>query len=141
MNRPDSRRLLLADSLGKTKGKVIGGVLFCLLMPAARKMQNSYDRNEQIQRNLQVAFALAAYHRDHGDYPAKLGDLAPKYLPSVPDDVFSGKPLIYRPAEKGYLFYSVGTNGVDDGGRSADDDPKGDDLPVRMPLPELKLAK
>ena len=94
-----------------------------------------------MQRNLQVAFALAAYHRDHGNYPAKLDDLAPKYLAAVPDDLFSGKALIYRPSEKGYLFYSVGVNGKDEGGRSFDDDPPGDDLPVAMPLPELKPKK
>ena len=101
-------------------------------------MQNACDRDEQVQRNVQVAFALAAYHRDHGDYPAKLDDLAPKYLAAVPDDLFSGKALVYRPTDKGYLFYSVGVNGKDEGGRSFNDDPAGDDLPVSMPLPELK---
>jgi hypothetical protein len=42
---------------------------------------------------------------------------------------------------KGYLLYSVGVNGKDDGGRQFDDDPPGDDLSVRMPLPELKRKK
>ncbi len=74
-------------------------------------------------------------------YPAKLDDLAPKYLAAVPDDLFSGKPLVYRPTSKGYLFYSVGVNGKDEGGRSRDDDPPGDDLPVAMPLPALKPKK
>ena len=101
-------------------------------------MQNAYDRDQQMQQNVQVAFALAAYHRDHGNYPAKLDDLAPKYLAAVPDDLFSGKALIYRPTEKSYLFYSVGVNGKDDGGRSTNDDPAGDDLPVTIPQPELK---
>ena len=36
------------------------------------------------------------------------------------------------------MFYSVGVNGKDDGGRKIDDDPPGDDLPVSMPLPALK---
>ena len=110
-------------------------------MPAVSKVQNAYDRDEQVQRNLQVAFALAAYRRDHGSYAAKLDDLAPKYIPAVPDDLFSGMALVYRPSDKGYLFYSVGVNAKDDGGRSFDDDPAGDDLPVRMPLPELKPKK
>ena len=46
--------------------------------------------------------------------------------------------MIYRPAEKGYLLYSVGVNGLDDGGRSYGDDPPGDDLVVRMPQPALR---
>ncbi len=73
-----------------------------------------------------------------GKYPAKLADLAPKYLATVPDDLFSGKPLVYQPAKEGYLFYSVGVNGTDDGGQLLTDpgDPatgRGDDLGVRMP--------
>ena len=56
----------------------------------------------------------------------------------MPDDLFSGKPLVYRPDDKGYLLYSVGVNGQDDGGRWMDDDPPGDDLRVRMPMPAPK---
>jgi hypothetical protein len=122
-------------------GKVLGDVLITMLMPAVRKVQGAGDRCEQIHRNLYVAFALAAYERDNGKYPAKLDELAPKYLATVPDDVFSGTALIYRPADKGYLFYSVGVNGKDDDGRWYDDDPPGDDPRVRMPLPELKFRR
>jgi hypothetical protein len=126
------------DTLGKMAGKDIGDVMICLWMPAARKIQDAHDRSEQVQRNLHVAFALAAHHRDHGRYPARLDELAPRYLAAVPDDLFSGKSLVYRPAEKGYLLYSVGVNGEDEGGRSRDDDPPGDDLSVRMPLRAVK---
>jgi hypothetical protein len=129
------------DPPDKMVGKVIGDVLIGLLMPAGRKVQDAHDRAEQAQRNLHIAFALAIYHRDHGHYPAKLDDLAPKYLAAVPTDLFSGKALIYRPSEKGYLFYSVGVNGKDEGGRWFDDDPPGDDPNVRMPLPELERKK
>jgi hypothetical protein len=95
----------------------------------------------QRQRNLQVAFALAAYQRDQGRYPAKLADLSPKYLAAIPNDIFTGKDLIYRPEEKGYLLYSVGRNGKDEGGRTFEDDPAGDDESVRMPLPEPPVRK
>jgi hypothetical protein len=125
----------------KGAGKAIGQVMIGLLLPATRKVQTAYDRAEQTQRNLHVAFALAAYRGDHGRYPAKLDALATKYLAAVPGDVFSGKALIYRPADKGYLVYSVGPNGKDDGGRWYDDDPPGDDPRVRMPLPDLKPRK
>jgi len=125
----------------KARGKAMGDLILTLLMPAFGKVQDAYDRAEQTQRNLHLAFALAAYQRDNGRYPAKLDDLAPKYLAAVPDDLFSGKALLYRPAEKGYLLYSVGVNGKDEGGRQYDDDPPGDDLAVRMPLPELKRKK
>jgi hypothetical protein len=115
----------------------LGDAFAILLMPAVNKVQDAEHRNVQLQQNLHLAFALAAYQREHGRYPATLDALAPKYLPQIPNDLFSGKALIYRPSEKGYLLYSVGVNGQDDGGRSYEDDPAGDDLTVRMPLPKL----
>jgi len=60
--------------------------------------------------------------------------LVPKYLPKLlPDDVFSEKALIYKKTASGYLFYSVGVNLKDDGGQLLTDDPRGDDVGVRMP--------
>jgi hypothetical protein len=124
-----------------SSSKTIGDIMICLLTPAVGKVQTAHDRIEQVQRNLHAAFALALYHHDHGTYPRKLGDLAPNYLKEVPGDLFSTKPLVYRLDEKAYLFYSVGVNGLDENGRGNDDNPPGDDLSVRMPLPALKAKK
>jgi len=137
----DLDKLLESGDPSKAVGERIGMVLMGLLAPAIRKVQGSFERAEQVDRNLHVAFALAAYRKDTGRYPAKLADLAPKYLTAVPNDLFSGKPLIYTSGEKGYFFYSVGINGKDDGGRWYDDDPPGDDPGVKMPLPALKTNK
>ncbi len=101
-------------------------------------MQRYADLHEQRQRNLHLAFALAAYRGEHKRYPDKLDVLAPKYVAEIPSDLFSGKTMIYRPLGNGYLLYSVGVNGRDDGGRGSADTPPGDDLPVRMPLPALQ---
>jgi hypothetical protein len=98
----------------------------------------SCARCEQAQNNLYVAFALAAYRRDRGRCPKQLDALAPKYLDKIPMDLFSGKPLIYHPSEEGYLLYSVGVNGCDEQGQSSDDQPPGDDLAIRVPLPKVK---
>jgi hypothetical protein len=134
----EALKLVTGKDGGKTAGKAFGDVLASMLVPAVRKVQQAHDRCTQVERNLHVAFAMAAYHADNNRYPEKLADLAPKYLTAVPDDLFNGKALIYKPSEKGYLFYSVGPNGIDDGGRWYNDDPPGDDPSVRMPLPELK---
>jgi hypothetical protein len=123
------------------RGENIGNLLIGLLFPALEKIQTAFDRMEQTERNAHVAFALAAYQGDNGRYPSNLDELAPKYLPKVPGDLFSGRPLIYKPADNGYLFYSVGVNGLDEDGRWTDDTPKGDDLRVRMPVPEPKPKK
>ena len=66
---------------------------------------------------------------------AKLADLTPTYLNQVPKDLFTGNDLIYRPDANGFLLYSVGVNGRDDGGRSYTDQPEGDDIVVRIPQP------
>jgi hypothetical protein len=116
----------------------LGVVLMSLLSPAIRKVQSAHDRGTQVANNTHVAFAMAAYRADNGKYPAELRDLAPKYLATVPGDIFNGKPLIYKPSGKGYLFYSVGPNGKDENGHWYDDVPPGDDPRVKLPLPELK---
>jgi ribosomal protein L17 len=126
------------DQTAKTISLSIVHTLMGLLLPSFQRVQGAYDRVEQVGRNLQVAFALAAYRADTGKYPAKLDDLVPNYLAKVPGDLFSGKQLIYRAEKAGYVLYSVGQNEMDDGGRSFDDDPPGDDLLVKMPLPPLK---
>jgi hypothetical protein len=52
--------------------------------------------------------ALRMYHLDHGQFPERLEDLVPDYLPAVPEDPFSGHPLVYRRQADGYVLYSVG---------------------------------
>jgi hypothetical protein len=111
----------------------VARLLMKLLIPDYLRIQNARDRSVQYQRNLQLAFALAAYRAEHGKYPAQLADLAPKYIDTVPLDYFSDKPLVYKPTADGYLLSSVGENGRDDGGATFTDDPSGDDLVVRMP--------
>jgi hypothetical protein len=118
------------------RGEIFGNVLIGLVVPALLKIQDAVDRVAQGHESLRIALALAAYRADVGRYPARLEDVAPKYLPAIPDDLFSGKPLKYRLSDDGYLLYSVGKNGVDDDGRSSTDEPAGDDLAVRMPPKE-----
>jgi hypothetical protein len=111
----------------------------CLLTPVIFKVQISADIMEQQQRQLQLAIALALYHREKGQYPEKLSELSPKYLPTIPLDLFSGKDVIYSRTEKGYRLYSVGPNGKDDGGMKDDEYPhKTDDILLEVPLPEWK---
>jgi hypothetical protein len=121
----------------KNISKKLAATLIDFSWASIRWMQRHADWHEQRQRNLRLAFALAAYRGEHKRYPDKLDVLAPRYLAEVPCDLFSGKALFYRPSENGYLLYSVGVNGRDDGGRGSADTPPGDDPHVCMPLPAL----
>lgn len=123
---------------GLDREKIAGDFLISSLFPAVQKVQYAADRIEQVQSNLQLGFALVAFHRDHGRYPKKLETLVPEYVPQIPKDIFSGKQLIYQPTRNSFLLYSVGLNGKDDQGKTFGDDPPGDDLPVCMPLKKLK---
>ncbi len=83
----------------------------------------------------ETAYAIAAFRDEHGGkYPAKLAELVPKYAAVVPTDPFTdGQEFRYKPNEKGYLLYSVGENGKDEGGREPWDKPSGDDVTLHMP--------
>jgi len=70
-----------------------------------------------------VALTAKRYHLDHGYWPSTPADLVPEYLAGLPMDPLSVvnprdalKPLIFKPAPFGLIVYSVGTDGVDDGG-------------------------
>lgn len=125
-----------AEDRGSALGDRLAGTL---ILPLIR-VNDAQDRRDQVERNLHIAFALAAYRRDHGKYPDHLADLSPRYLKSIPDDLFSQRPVIYRLVDKGYLLYSVGPNGEDDDGRDHSDYPRGDDVRIRMPVPRTQTS-
>ena len=71
-------------------------------------------------RLLSTTLALRAYSLDHqGAYPATLSALTGRYLKHIPMDPFESGviPLIYRRTSHGYLLYSIGPDGRDDGGK------------------------
>lgn len=83
---------------------------------------------------VKLAFALAAHKTDHGECPANLAPLCPRYIHEVPKDRFGGGDLKYQPGKDGYLLYSVGMNETDDGGSGGGfGEPPGDDISVRVP--------
>ncbi|MFO1476775.1 MAG: hypothetical protein U1F98_09000 [Verrucomicrobiota bacterium] len=66
-----------------------------------------------------TVLALQRYHLRHGSYPGDLNALVPDLLPAVPRDPVDGKPLRYQLVGKSFLLYSVGEDGVDNGGDPA----------------------
>jgi len=69
---------------------------------------------------LEVVFALKNYNAEHGSYPVSLEELAGK-RGELPLDPFNGESFTYRREEGGFLVYSVGRDGKDDGGSEKDD--------------------
>ncbi len=65
-----------------------------------------------------LALALSAYRTEHGEYPKTLAELAPTYIDAILKDPFTDGEFYYKQEGDGYLLYSVGRNGKDDGGRN-----------------------
>jgi hypothetical protein len=73
--------------------------------------------NLAIRRTAIATIAVERFRRDHtGQPPASLQALVPAYLRAVPDDPFSGKPLILTVDAGSYAVYSVDIDRRDDGG-------------------------
>jgi len=67
---------------------------------------------------------LALYAREHGALPGSFADLS---VPLPVDDRFGSAPCVLKTlGDGGWLVYSVGPDGKDDGGAPLDDDEKGD---------------
>jgi hypothetical protein len=84
-----------------------------------KSSEQRHDRIAARLRLLTVELALRCYRTEHGRGPDRLEQLVPDRLKRVPLDPFSGHPLIYRVSGTNWLLYSVGPDGVDDGGRPA----------------------
>jgi len=77
-------------------------------------------RSVAIIRASRVLVAIERFRRDHDErLPSDLGELAPAYIGRLPLDPYTGQAMRYRPLEHGYTVYSVGPNGLDDGGEKS----------------------
>ncbi len=64
-----------------------------------------------------MAVAIERYRLDNaGALPETLDRLVPKYLADVPMDPTDGGPVRYVRDAASYTIYSVGSDGVDNGG-------------------------
>ena len=72
-----------------------------------------------------TACAVERYRLGNKRLPVSLGDLVPAFLPVVPNDPITGRPLLYKPKEDGaFVVYGVGWNQIDNGGSVQSTPPK-----------------
>jgi hypothetical protein len=157
-------RLVAATFSRNIRSELIAAIIANLLIPALDAANAAEDRAHTTLQLTRVAAALAVYRADHRNYPATLDKLVPAILKGVSIDIYNNSKLIYKRTDHGYLLYSTGENGVDDGGdnhlmsliagraieNSRDDDPgqprpevsqTADDISVIVPRPPFKLPK
>ena len=115
----------------------IGLIFIALTLPTIPVAMNAEDRVAMQFKLTELALSLAAYRADYGTYPAKLPNLVPKYIAAVPKDIFNkNAELHYKRERGGYLLYSIGVNGKDNGGKGSDNrknDEDWDDLVIHVP--------
>ncbi|VAX41655.1 hypothetical protein MNBD_PLANCTO03-617 [hydrothermal vent metagenome] len=111
-NTPDAEiESLQSKILHQTRYLLIG-----ILMPAIDKASQAAEVATQRRDGLLTGIALELYRRDNNDYPDSLDALVPAYLPAVPPDRFTGKPLRYALIDGEPRLWSVGADRNDDGG-------------------------
>lgn len=116
---------LLIERLGgratrKAFSRSVMDLILSMHLPSLQRAQTLEDSARMALEVERMAAALACFKADKGRWPASLDELVPDLLPAVPVDLFSDKPLVYKPAADGYVLYSLGGNQKDDGGVRSD---------------------
>ncbi|MBL9174985.1 MAG: type II secretion system protein GspG [Verrucomicrobiales bacterium] len=109
-----------------------------MLIPALYQTMAKADRLLVASRISEIACALERYRLQHQQYPETLEALSPTFLATVPTDPCTAKAFQYRRASAdGFVLYSLGPNGRDDGGTFNTDESKAD-WAWPQPSPEKK---
>jgi hypothetical protein len=88
-----------------------------LLLPAYDGVRHGYARLQGEREGVLIGLALELYRREHGNWPATLVELSPRWLPELPVDRITGEPLKYKIIDNRPVVYSVGVDRIDDGGK------------------------
>ncbi|MBI4556510.1 MAG: hypothetical protein HY706_02920 [Candidatus Hydrogenedentes bacterium] len=95
---------LMADPLS---GTIMSGYL---------ELPEAEARTRAQVRGTIVAAAIRLYVLDHDSLPTSLSELAPSYLPQLPEDPFTGESFRWQPVEGSYILYSSGADMEDNDG-------------------------
>ncbi len=96
-----------------------------LLIPSVSSIFHLRARAEASCNVAATGIAIERYRLANGKLPDSLEDLVPRYLSKLHPDPFNSRPLRYVVVDpRRFYLYSVGRNGIDDGGlqRNADQD-------------------
>jgi hypothetical protein len=91
-------------------------IIIAMMFPAIHLAQRAEDRSEQTAQLLRWAAVLAEHHAIDGLFPERLDDLSLLAREHLTQNDLWGRPLQYQRRDEGFLLYSFGPNGRDDGG-------------------------
>jgi hypothetical protein len=141
LDRPWPRPLRELDQVKAEMGPNTGNRLSNLkhaltkqVVPSFWAMIEGGARHTAQNAAADAALAAERFRRAEGHLPETLEQLVPRFLPHLPPDPYTGAAQRMIHAEDGVLIYSVGLDGVDNGGQ-------GDDTGKPDVVFELKLPK
>ncbi len=115
---PLHQRQRAAETIeAKFKATSKSHILLYAIMPAFSRIITINISSIAHLSTARVALAVQRYRLATGNLPDTLADLVPTYLDTVPKDPFDGRSLRYEKLETGFIVYSVGLDGIDDGGK------------------------
>ncbi len=91
-------------------------LLSAIALPTISRASQKAAHVETERQMALASVALWRYQLRRGKLPKELSELIPEFLPKLPWDVMDQKPIKYRITETSFVIYSVGEDGVDDGG-------------------------
>jgi hypothetical protein len=117
-----ARERFFADRAGGWRGRVTAAARRLLGQKREwdGEIRVAFQRRDAMLSLMRTDLAIRRYQQRHGNWPETLAAVVPDELKAVPIDPFSEKPLVYRVAGDDFVLYSVGQDGVDDGGKSFD---------------------
>jgi len=75
------------------------------------------DSVQTITRAARIQLALEAHRVAKGAYPQTLATLVPQFIEEIPNDPLAPDGVFrYRPSDRRFVLYSVGSDGIDNGG-------------------------
>jgi len=98
------------------------------LAPVVDRVAETDAHDTGLIRAARAGLAVERYRLATGELPPRLDDLVPEYLEAVPTDPVDGKQLRYKELDRGYVVYSIGPAGTDDGGKEREDSETGWDV-------------
>ena len=88
-----------------------------LATPSLQAIEDAIQRRNVTRRLLMTALAIHLHEFQEGELPRELSALAPSTLSQIPMDPWNpDATLVYRRTGDQFVLYSVGMDGIDDGG-------------------------
>lgn len=94
----------------------VKALLSCAFLPIKWNMAEAQMRAWSLLRSSAAGIACERFRMATGHWPGTLEELVPKFIATMPNDPYTGKPLRYKRLADGIVVYAIGEDGVDDGG-------------------------